>query len=218
LLLLFVNTTALARLPTLLKLIPAPAFTVKLPAPLLPIVNAPVPFTVPVVPLVPVVLNVRLPGVVTALSNVIVPPRVWKTHAPEGFTPVTAPSVTIVPVCNTSPIVNTPLVVIVFNSPLDKPKLEPVVPAPNAIMRPIVLDVNITAPLPPVIVPPANTMSSAVKLIAFALPSFVITPAVLVNVPVPAFSVRPPTPIIVLVFVIPTLVKLTLPVLPAVTA
>src|SRR5579862_15118 len=114
---LFVKVTALARLPTLLRLIPAPAFTVKLFAPAVPIVNKPVPLIAPVVALLPVVLKVKSLGVVTLLFNVIAPPLVWKIQGPDGLvTPVTAASVLNVPVCATSPMVNVPVVVIVFNA------------------------------------------------------------------------------------------------------
>ncbi len=96
---LFVKVTALARLLALLKLIPAPALTVKLFAPPLPIVKAPVPVIEPVPTPPPTLLNVKSFGVVTALFKVIAAPLVWNIHAPDGFvTPLTVPFVLNVPV------------------------------------------------------------------------------------------------------------------------
>src|SRR5579862_7348300 len=213
----FVKVMALARLSTLLRLIPAPAFTVKLFAPPVPIVNKPVLLIAPVVAPPPIVLKVRLFGVVTLLFNVIAPPLVWKIQGPDGLvTPVTVASVPNVPVCATSPMVNAPVVVIVFNALFDNPN--PVTPLPVVIATLGVLLVKLTAPDPPVIVPPARDILSAVRLIAVAPLPFVNVPALFVNVPVPAFTVIPPGPVTVLVFVTPLPVKLTLPLPPAVTA
>src|SRR6478752_7234951 len=142
---LLVSVTPVARLPTLLRLIPAPAFTTRLFAPAVPTVSAPEPFTAPPVAAPPVVPKVRFPGVVTALFSVIVPPPVCSTHAPLGFvTPVTAPSVLKVPVCAVSPTVNVPVVVIVLSSAFERPRPEP--PVPITIALPAEPELNDTAP------------------------------------------------------------------------
>src|SRR5262245_17225927 len=106
----FVRLIALARLPVSVSEIPAPALTVRLLAPAAPMVSVPPPLTAPVVAPLPVVDKVRLFGVVTALLSVIVPPPVCSVQAPDGLvTPVTAPSVEMVPLCATSPIVSVPV-------------------------------------------------------------------------------------------------------------
>ena len=76
---------------------------------------------------------------------------------------------------------------------------------------------NVTGALPPVMVPPARLMSSAVITIALAVPLLVRTPAVLSNTPVPALIVTPPGPVTVDMLVTPTPPSETVPVPPAVT-
>src|SRR4029079_17523852 len=81
-----------------------------------------------------------------------------------------------------------------------------------------VLHVGFTAPEPPVIVPPASVMVSAVKLIAVLPDELVNVPALLFKVPEPAFAVMPPGPVTVAEFVIPLPVNETEPEPPAVIA
>src|SRR5579871_6177875 len=101
----------------------------------------------------------------------------------------------------------------VFNSVADKPN--PLDPLPNVIAVEGVLLVKLTAPLPALIVPLASTISFAVKLIAVD-PLLLVSDPLLVKVPVPPFTVIPPGPVMVALFVTPPPIKLTLPLLPLV--
>ncbi len=109
-----------------------------------------------------------------------------------------------------------PVVVIVFSAVFinTRPPPGPAI----VIVRFAVAVVRLTAPEPPVIVPPAKVIVSAVKLMAVLPDELVKTPALLSNVPVPAFAVTPPGPVTVLVLVIPLPVKDTTPDPPAVIA
>ena len=184
-------------LPLPVRVVPPLDLVVKRPAitPLVP----PASLIEPAAPVPPSAVRFRALAPAPEVNTLLMAmPPVWLSSvvpAPVALVVATAALTVMAPVSLALPMVSPPVVVTVRSSAAESSSVPPVVssPLPRLIASLSVLLLRVTAPLPPVTVPPVSAILSAVRFTALPVPLLLMMP-VLVSMLVPPSTVTAPPP------------------------